>query len=125
MRSLHRICGRQGLLPRRLEITLCHDPTSIPLCHGGFADVWKGQYDGREVISKVLRVYQTSNFEWIKKVGRPRVFAYTNELTVSHPEVLQRGCDVEGTSSSKRATAVRRDHDRHQVRDGIGVDDEG
>jgi len=70
LRSLYRICGRQALLPRPLAIPLCYDPKEVPLCHGGFSDVWKGQYDGREVASKVLRVYQNSDLEQIRKVGR-------------------------------------------------------
>jgi len=48
---------------------LCYDPKEMPLCRGGFADVWKGRHEGREVASKVLRIYLTNDFEQIKKVG--------------------------------------------------------
>ena len=41
----------------------------VPLCHGGFAEVWKGEHQGREVAVKVLRVYVTSNLVQITKVG--------------------------------------------------------
>ena len=37
---------------------------------GGFGDVWKHQYQGREVTVKVLRIYTTSNLEKIARVGR-------------------------------------------------------
>jgi hypothetical protein len=57
LRSIYRICGRQALLPRSLKIPLCYDPKETPLYHGGFADVWKCQYNGQEVVAKVLRVY--------------------------------------------------------------------
>lgn len=40
-----------------------------PLCHGGFAEVWKGEYQGREVAVKVLKVYLTSDLDKITHVG--------------------------------------------------------
>ena len=58
---LYTICGRQALLPRSLEIPLCYDPMENPLCRGGFADVWKGQYHGWGVAAKVLRVYPSTD----------------------------------------------------------------
>ena len=96
----------------------------IPLCHGGFADVWKGQYHGREVTSKVLRIYQTSDVEQIRKVGCLRPVARIKKLIVSHTEVLQGGRDMESPSPSKCAAAVRRYGDQGSARDGIGVDGE-
>ena len=68
LRSLRKICGRQALLPRSLEIPLCYNPMDVPLCHGGSADVWKGQHHGRDA---VVKVYQTNDFEQIRKVGCP------------------------------------------------------
>jgi len=59
------------MLPKSLAIPLCYDPMATPQCHGGFADVWKGQYNGREVAAKALRVYSTSDFGRIRKVGDP------------------------------------------------------
>jgi len=47
-----------------------------------------------------------------------------NGSSVSRIEVLQGGRDMEGSLSSKCATVVRRDDDRHSVRDGIRVDGE-
>ena len=41
----------------------------VPLCHDEFAEVWKGEHQGREVAVKVLRVYVTSNLVQITKVG--------------------------------------------------------
>jgi len=42
-----------------------------PQGHGGFADVWKGHYQGEDVAVKVLRVYLTSDFERIRRVCYP------------------------------------------------------
>jgi hypothetical protein len=121
VRSLHRICGRQALLPKSLAIPLCYNPTETPLCHGGFADVWKGQYDGREVAVKVLKVYRTSNFEKIRKVDPLRLSRAPANLP-RFPDVLQGGRNMEDPSSSKCVTTVGGDDDRGPVRDGIGVD---
>lgn len=74
LRYLHRICDRQAILPRSLEIPLCYDPTRYPLCHGGSADVWKGQYRGREVAAKVLRLWRQDDLEQIRRVGCWRLF---------------------------------------------------
>jgi len=50
-------------------IPLCYDPTETPLYHGGFADVWKGHYRGREVAAKVLRAYNASDLGEVRRVG--------------------------------------------------------
>ena len=109
LRSLCKICDRQALLPRSLEIPLCYNPMDVPLCQGGFADMWKGQYHGRDIAAKALRVYQTNDFEQIRKVGCPQPALHTDELTVSPTEVLQGGRHMECPSTSQRATAARRD----------------
>ena len=55
MRYLHGVCGHLVLLPRSLAIPLCYDPTDNPLYWGGLADVWRGEYRGREVVAEVLK----------------------------------------------------------------------
>lgn len=67
--TLCKICGSQGLLPRSVQIPPCHDPMDNPLARGGYAEVYKGNYHGREVAVKVLKVYQTSDFNKITRVG--------------------------------------------------------
>jgi len=63
------ICGRQALLPSSVQIPLCYNRMDSPRYHGGFAEVWKGEYQGREVAVKVLKVYVTSNLAKIRRVG--------------------------------------------------------
>ena len=96
------------------------------MCHGGFADVWKGRHQGRDVAAKVLRVYVNS-FEKIRRVGYrcSQLVTRPNELTIPRIEILQGGCDMECPSSSERATTGRRDDDRDSIRDGVGVDGKG
>ena len=67
--ALCKICSRHGLLPRSMQISLCYNRSDPPLYHGGFAEVRKGEHQGREVAVKVLKVYQTSDFDKITRVG--------------------------------------------------------
>jgi hypothetical protein len=79
LRALCKICGRQALLPRSLrQIPPRYDPSERPLNSGGFADVWMGEYEGRKVAVKVLRVYSTSKTsirlqKWVTAKGLPEV----------------------------------------------------
>jgi hypothetical protein len=66
---LRKICGRQALLPRSVQIPLCYNRTDAPLYRGGFADVWKGEHRDSHIAVKVLRVYSTNDFAQIKSVG--------------------------------------------------------
>ena len=68
--ALYRACSHWTLLPRSLQIPLCYNRSTIPQCRGGYADVWKGEYQGHPVAAKVLRVYSTSEFHKIRRVGR-------------------------------------------------------
>ena len=122
LRYLYRICGRQSLIPRTLEVEAQYDQKGYPLRNGGFADVWMGQHNGREVAVKVLRVYLTSDFEQIRKVGRSLLALCIDELTLSHTEVLQGGHDVERPPPSECIATTGSDDDRESVRDDIGVD---
>ena len=69
MRSTYTICGRDSLVPESLNIPTCYNHSKIPQASGGFADVWKGNYEGKDVAAKVLRVCATSNFKKIRKVS--------------------------------------------------------
>ena len=71
MRSAYTICGRDSLVPESLKIPTCYSRSEIPQSSGGFADVWKGSHKGKEVAAKVLRVYESSDFVKITKVGGP------------------------------------------------------
>lgn len=68
--ALHKICGRQALLPRSLELPFCYDRSEEALYSGGYADVWKGEHQDRKVAVKVLKVYSTSNLHKITSVGQ-------------------------------------------------------
>ena len=63
------MCGRHALLPRGLKITVCYDQAGAVLYRGGFADVWKGEYCGRDVAVKVLRTYSNGGLQKLIDVG--------------------------------------------------------
>ena len=67
--ALCRICGRQSLLPKSLQIPLCYNRSENALYSGGYADVWMGEHEGRKVAVKVLRICTTSNLGKIITVG--------------------------------------------------------
>ena len=125
LRLLCKICGRQALIPRPLAVMASYDRTGAPLGHGGFADVWMGRLHGRDVAIKVLKMYQCSDHEQIRRVSFPwcsvSIVSF-GELTVMCVEVLQGSRDVEGTSTSKRFTADRSHDDRQSIRDGDRMD---
>jgi hypothetical protein len=105
-------------------IPVHHNPTENMRCSGKFADVWKGQYQDREVAVKVLRVHSDSNLKHMGEVGRPQLITCISELTISCAEVLRGGCGMEDPPPSKCSAATGCDEDRDPIRDGIGVDDE-
>ena len=69
LKSMHRTCGHHSLIPSTLKVPICYDRNGHPLYKGGCADVWKGEYCGRDVAVKVLRIYSTSNLQEIINVG--------------------------------------------------------
>jgi len=85
LKSLYKMCGRHALLPRALKITACYDRASDALYRGGYADVWKGEYCGRDIAVKVLRTYSNSDLQ--KIIGR-----FCKEVvmwkSLRHPNVL-------------------------------------
>jgi len=69
MKILYRMCARHALFPSSLRVELCDNPDNIVLYHGGFGDVSKREYQGREVAVKRLRIYATSDLKKIIRVG--------------------------------------------------------
>jgi len=46
-----------------MKVLAHYDRTGSALYRGGFADVWKGDYRGREVAVKVIRTYTKSDLQ--------------------------------------------------------------
>ncbi|KAF9645417.1 hypothetical protein BDM02DRAFT_3101364, partial [Thelephora ganbajun] len=56
-----------------------------PVYRGGFADVWKGQYHGREVAAKVLRVWKEGDLGRITRGFCRGIVAWR---ALRHPNIL-------------------------------------
>ena len=67
--TLSEICGSHGLLPQLLPLLPHLNLTENPLHPGRSADMWKSQYQGKEVGVKVLRVSQRDILMQMKTVG--------------------------------------------------------
>ena len=94
---LYRICGQQALILRSLTIRLDYDVTGDPRYRGRFADVWKGQYQGRDVAVKVLKLRSEGDPGEIRKVGCRWSSQLAKSMNNRLPfaEVLQGGCGME------------------------------
>ena len=122
LRTLCRICGREVLLPRSVQIPLCYNQTGAPLYYGGFSEVWKGRHEGREVSVKVLRVRPTSGSDKVMRVSyQCHCQSCDGKLIARNIEVLQRGFNLESSLPSKRASTVGSYHGG-TVSNGIGMD---
>jgi len=104
-----------------MKVLIQYDRTSAALCRGGFGDVWKGEYNGRDVAVKVVRTYSNSDLQKILGVSCLRCFAcmFTDEHCV---EVLQGSCDLEDPPASEHPAPGRSDNVREPVRNGVGLD---
>ena len=84
MRSLYKICARHTLFPTSLRITLCDDPTDVVLFRGGFGDVSKRIYEGREVAVKMLRAYSNRDLQTMIRVRYSDTGSYANRQLAHH-----------------------------------------
>jgi len=126
LRSLRKICGRHALLPTTLKTPISVERTGDVMFRGGFADVWKGEYCGRDVAIKALRIYSESELQRVAGVSYwlYPLFPRARVLTVPRAEVLQGGCRVENPPTSECPTVDWSDNVRDPVRDDIGLDGE-
>lgn len=67
---LYRTCGHHGVIPGTFQVPVTEDRTEDPLFRGGYADVWKGEYNGRNVAVKVVRLYTSEVLQKLIHVSR-------------------------------------------------------
>ena len=53
-----------------MKVSACYDQTSNALYRGGSADVWKGDYHGKDVAVKVIRTYSNDELRKVINVSR-------------------------------------------------------
>ena len=69
VKSLYKACAGHVLLPSSLHLELHGDPVGTPLHEGGFGDVRKREYRGREVAVKDLRVNRHKDLRGVTSVS--------------------------------------------------------
>ena len=99
-----------------------------PLRKGGFADVRKHKYRGREVAVKDLQVHYHTDKE-LRDVTNVSnwlvvVFPPIDQSVLTFAEVLQGGHNLEVSSASERIATARSDTDRESICHGVEVDGE-
>jgi len=68
LNKLCKTCSRHLVIPTSMDIPDCSEG-SVEVESGGFADVSRGIYEGRQVAIKVVRVYVTSDLDIIRSVS--------------------------------------------------------
>jgi len=69
VKSLYKMCAGHTLLPRSLHFELPENQADAETRRGGFADVLKCEYRGRDVAVKALRVYDNNRWQDISNVS--------------------------------------------------------
>ena len=65
---LRKVSPVHGILPRSYYLPRVTLIDSIPYASGGYADIWKGQVDGRPVGVKAFRTQAATDLDKIKRV---------------------------------------------------------
>jgi serine/threonine protein kinase len=65
---LRKVSPAHGILPKSYHLSQVTLSDTIPYASGGFADIWKGQLDGRQVCIKAFRTQAAANLDKIKRV---------------------------------------------------------
>ena len=72
MKTLCKVFRHRASLPRSREFTLSYKRMGVQVDQGNHSDLWKCEYQTREVAIKVLKVDRTSDFNKISQVGCSR-----------------------------------------------------
>ena len=67
-RVLRKVSQTYGILPKSYHLLRLVLSNTTPYASGGFADIWKGQVDGRKVSVKAFRTQTAANLGKIKRV---------------------------------------------------------
>ncbi|KAL5514113.1 hypothetical protein ACEPAG_2874 [Sanghuangporus baumii] len=84
-RFLKSAAEKRGILPSNIFLSGVHRVGSSSVHGGGFANVWKGEYEGRTVALKILRIYLFPDKEKVQReIGREALVW----RRLNHPNVL-------------------------------------
>ena len=77
---LRKLCGRIGHLPDSYLLSVKFDLSEMPRASGGFADVRKGVFEGKDIAIKSLRVSEVDDKAKIRKVGNQVILSHSGSL---------------------------------------------
>ncbi|KAG6831370.1 hypothetical protein H0H87_005300 [Tephrocybe sp. NHM501043] len=80
-----RLSKKSGLYPVCYELKGIQQDESEPVTAGGFADIYRGTFEGHAVCLKAIRVYQDSQLDHLLKQFSKEVILWGQ---LSHPNVL-------------------------------------
>ncbi|KAH0590098.1 hypothetical protein H2248_000273 [Termitomyces sp. 'cryptogamus'] len=67
--ATQRLAKRSQLYPACYELQDIIQDNRLPVEAGGFADIYKGRFEGQTVCLKAIRVYQSTRIEYLLKVA--------------------------------------------------------
>ncbi|KAG6907771.1 hypothetical protein DXG01_007484 [Tephrocybe rancida] len=82
--ATRRLAKKSNLYPTCYELGNIVQEGQLPIEAGGFADIYKGWFEGQPVCLKAIRVYQTTRVEYLIKISRETIL--WGQLI--HPNVL-------------------------------------
>ncbi|KAF8063193.1 kinase-like domain-containing protein, partial [Lyophyllum atratum] len=85
MVATRRLSSKTDLYPRSFILDDVRRIESIPVASGGYADIYKGEFQGKVVCLKTIRIYQTSKYgDIVKTIAREAILwgqlSHTNLL---------------------------------------------
>ena len=81
-RVLRRVSPAHGVLPKSYFLPGVTLIDNIPYAAGGFADIWKGQQDGKQVCVKAFRTQTPTNLDKIRRVCCSSLFQRVGMLNL-------------------------------------------
>ncbi|KAG6916552.1 hypothetical protein DXG01_006378 [Tephrocybe rancida] len=83
--AMQRLSTKSGCYPECYELKGVAQEGQHPVAAGGFADIYKGDFQGHTVCMKVVRIYQTTDVEMFMKQVSKEVILWGQ---LSHPNIL-------------------------------------
>ena len=122
LNDLCKMCSRHQMIPSSMHMVNCLEGELIGEYNGGHATVFRSEYKGLTVAIKILRLYQTSDFDKCMKVSILTLRIAEIPTDTGITEVHSRSCCMEASSTSEHPTVVGCERGTAPSRDDIRMD---